>query len=154
MLENLRFEPGETENDPAFATNLCELADVYVNEAFGASHRAHASIVGPPPLLPSAGGRLLFREVEMLSRLLDEPGRPFVAVLGRREGERQARCDRRAPRALRHHPRRRGDGVHLPASRRAATVGDSLVEPDMVGECKRLLDTGRVRIPVDVVIAA
>ena len=63
MLENLRFERGETTDDPAFATNLCELADAYVNESFGASHRAHASIVGPPRVLPSAGGRLLFREV-------------------------------------------------------------------------------------------
>src|SRR5437763_955014 len=82
MLENLRFERGETTDDPAFATNLCELADAYVNEAFGASHRAHASIVGPPRLLPSAGGRLLFREVETLSRLLDAEEHPFVAVLG------------------------------------------------------------------------
>ena len=69
MLENLRFDPGETGCDPAFCTNLTELARVYVNEAFGASHRAHASIVGPPRVLPHAGGRLLVREVEVLSGL-------------------------------------------------------------------------------------
>ncbi len=57
MLENLRFEAGETDNDIAFAMSLCEPVDAYVNEAFGASHRAHASIVGPPPILPSAGGK-------------------------------------------------------------------------------------------------
>jgi len=65
MLENLRFERGETKDDPAFSTNLSELADYYVNEAFGASHRAHASIVGPPRVLPSAAGRLLLHEVEV-----------------------------------------------------------------------------------------
>src|SRR4029450_8484015 len=86
MLKNLRFERGETTDDPAFVTNLCELADAYVNEAFGASHRAHASIVGPPRLLASAGGRLLFREVETLSRLLDAEEHPFVSVLGGGEG--------------------------------------------------------------------
>src|SRR2546421_401979 len=79
MVENLRFERGETDNDPAFCVNLAALGDLYVNEAFGASHRAHASIVGPPPLMPHAGGRLLFREVEVLSRLLsDDVARPFV----------------------------------------------------------------------------
>ncbi len=73
MLENLRFERGETENSPALAVSLCETVDAYVNEAFGASHREHASIVGPPRLLPSAAGRLLVREVEVLSGLLAAP---------------------------------------------------------------------------------
>ncbi|MCU1428953.1 MAG: phosphoglycerate kinase, partial [Actinomycetia bacterium] len=63
LLENLRFDPGEEQNDPAFATNLSELGDVYVDDAFGAAHRAHASIVGPPRVLPSAAGFLLAREV-------------------------------------------------------------------------------------------
>src|SRR5690349_535742 len=82
LLENLRFEPGEEKNDPAFATNLTELADVYVDDAFGAAHRAHASIVGPPRVMPGAAGRLLAREVEVLGKLLDAPAHPFVAVLG------------------------------------------------------------------------
>ena len=82
MLENLRFEPGEEANDPGFATNLTMGYDAYVNDAFGASHRAHASIVGPPRVLPSAAGFLLAREVEVLGRLLDGADRPFVAVLG------------------------------------------------------------------------
>ncbi|MBV8950446.1 MAG: phosphoglycerate kinase, partial [Actinobacteria bacterium] len=82
LLENLRFEPGETDDDPAFADALSALGDVYVNDAFGASHRAHASIVAPPARLPSAAGRLLEREVEVLSGLLGTPRRPFVGVLG------------------------------------------------------------------------
>ncbi len=76
------LRPGRGGERPAFATNLTELGDVYVDDAFGAAHRAHASIVGPPRVMPSAAGRLLAREVEVLGRLLDEPKRPFVAVLG------------------------------------------------------------------------
>ena len=82
LLENLRFSPGEEDNDPSFVRSLVKGFDCYVNDAFGASHRMHASIVGPPSLLPSAGGRLLVREVEVLSRLLDKPPRPFIAIVG------------------------------------------------------------------------
>ncbi len=82
LLENLRFDPGETDNDPAFVERLVAGHDAYVNDAFGASHRAHASIVGPPRHLPSAAGRLLAREVEVLGGLRNSPRRPFVAVLG------------------------------------------------------------------------
>ena len=71
LLENLRFEPGETANDPDFAAALTALGDVYVDDAFGAAHRAHASIVGPPARLPCAAGRLLAREVDVLGGLLD-----------------------------------------------------------------------------------
>src|SRR5204863_2025496 len=82
LLENLRFDPGEEANDPAFVDKLVAGQDLYVDDAFGAAHRAHASIVGPPKRLPSAAGRLLAREVEVLSGLLEAPRRPFVAVLG------------------------------------------------------------------------
>jgi phosphoglycerate kinase len=82
LLENLRFEPGETANDPAFAAELAALADVYVDDAFGAAHRAHASVVAVAEILPSAAGRLMQREVEVLSRLRERPERPYVAVLG------------------------------------------------------------------------
>ena len=82
LLENLRFDPGEEANDPAFVDRLVDGFDAYVNDAFGSSHRAHASIVGPPARLPSAAGRLLEREVEVLGGLLTDPGRPFVAVVG------------------------------------------------------------------------
>ncbi len=82
VMENLRFNPGEEANDPEFVKELVSGFDFYVNDAFGACHRSHASIVGPPFLLPSAAGRLLEREVDALSILLIEPERPFVAVIG------------------------------------------------------------------------
>jgi phosphoglycerate kinase len=83
MLENVRYEPGETENDPALAAGLAELADVYVNDAFGAAHRAHASTEGVARLLPErAAGLLLEREVRTLEKVLEDPVRPLVAVLG------------------------------------------------------------------------
>ena len=82
LLENLRFEPGEATNDADFVARLVHGHDAFVNDAFGASHRAHASIVGPPRLLPAAAGWLLAREVEVLGSLRSSPRRPFVAVLG------------------------------------------------------------------------
>ena len=83
LLENLRFHAGEEKNDPAFADQLAALADVYVDDAFGSAHRAHASVVGVPERLAGkAAGRLLEREVEALGRLLGEPERPFAALLG------------------------------------------------------------------------
>ena len=82
VRENLRFHAGETANDPAFVEELVEGFDAYVNDAFGVSHRAHASVVGPPGLLPSAAGRLVETEVEALGGLLAEPVRPFVAIVG------------------------------------------------------------------------
>ncbi len=82
MLENVRFHPGEKANDPGFARALAGLADVYVNDAFGAAHRAHASTVGVARHLPAVAGMLLAREVETLSDMLADPERPFVAILG------------------------------------------------------------------------
>ncbi|HVB94957.1 MAG TPA: phosphoglycerate kinase [Acidimicrobiales bacterium] len=82
LLDNLRFQPGECDNDPAFVDKLVNGHDAYVNDAFGVSHRAHASIVGPPKFLPSAAGLLLQRELEVLGGLLGLPQRPFVAVVG------------------------------------------------------------------------
>jgi phosphoglycerate kinase len=152
LVENLRFDPGEEACDPAFSTNLSELGDVYVDDAFGAAHRAHASIVGPPRVLPAAAGRLLASEVAALGRLLDDPPRPFVGVLGGAKVSDKlgvidallARCD-----------------VLLVGGAMAFTflaaqghgVGDSLVEADRVGHCRDLLETGRIRLPSDVVVA-
>jgi len=82
VLENIRFEPGETANDPELARSLAELADLYVNDAFGAAHRAHASTEGVAHLLPCAAGRLLEREVKTLTKILERPERPLVAIVG------------------------------------------------------------------------
>ncbi len=82
MLENVRFNPGEKANDPEFAKALASLADIYVNDAFGAAHRAHASTAGVAQFLPAYAGLLLSREVETLTSMLTNPERPFVAILG------------------------------------------------------------------------
>jgi phosphoglycerate kinase len=82
LLENTRFNPGETKNDPGFARELAAHGDLYVDDAFGAAHRAHASTVGVAELLPAYAGLLLLRELEELGALLESPERPFVAVVG------------------------------------------------------------------------
>src|SRR3954452_21362260 len=82
MVENVRFFEGETSNDPELAKRYAALADVYVNDAFGSAHRAHASTEAVAHLLPSAAGRLLEREVKTLSGILDQPRRPLVAIVG------------------------------------------------------------------------
>ena len=82
MLENIRYEPGETRNDPDLVSALAELADVYVNDAFGTAHRAHASTEGIAHRLPSAAGRLMEREVQTLQEIVERPDQPLVAILG------------------------------------------------------------------------
>jgi phosphoglycerate kinase len=152
LLENLRFDPGETTDDPAFATSLCETVDAYVNDAFGASHRAHASIVGPPRVLPSAAGRLLEREVDVLSGMLDAPKRPVVAILGGAKVSDKLgvidalleRCDSILV---------GGAMAFTFLAAEGRPIGNSLVEPDRLDDCRRLLATGRVQIPVDIVVA-
>ena len=152
VLENLRFDPGEESCDPGFSANLCGGYDAYVNEAFGASHRAHASIVEPPATLPHAAGLLLEREVSVLSRLLTGDDHPFVAVLGGVKVSDKltvidallTRCDLVLV---------GGAMAFTFLLAQGRSVGASLVQPDMVDECRRLLDTGRVHIPTDIVIA-
>ena len=82
LLENVRFHPGETQNDPAFAKSLASLAEVYVNDAFGTAHRAHASTVGVASFLPAVSGFLMERELEMLGGVLNNPRKPLAAVMG------------------------------------------------------------------------
>jgi phosphoglycerate kinase len=152
MIENLRFDPGEEANDPAFATNLVELGDVYVDDAFGAAHRAHASIVGPPTILPSAAGRLLAREVEVLGGLLNEPKRPFVGILGGvkvsdKLGVIDALLERCDTLLI------GGAMAFTFLVAQGSAVGDSLVETDQIAHCRALLASGRIEIPTDVVIA-
>ncbi|HDR73783.1 MAG TPA: phosphoglycerate kinase [Methanoculleus sp.] len=82
LLENLRFHPEEKANDPAFAQQLARPAEIFVNDAFGACHRAHASVVGVPRHLPAVAGMLLHREIDVFARVLQDPGRPFAMVSG------------------------------------------------------------------------
>ncbi|WP_066192446.1 MULTISPECIES: phosphoglycerate kinase [Gracilibacillus] len=82
LIENVRFEPGETKNDPALAKEFASLADYFVNDAFGAAHRAHASTTGVAEHIPSAAGFLLEKELEVLGKALSDPERPFTAIIG------------------------------------------------------------------------
>lgn len=151
LLENLRFDPGEEANDPAFVARLVEGFDAYVNDAFGVAHRAHGSVVGPPATLPSAAGLLLAREVEVLSSLLEAPARPFVAVLGGAKVRDKigvvGSVAKVADAVL--------VGGAMAFSFLAAmgrSVGASLVDPTMVASCAALLDSGApVELPSDVV---
>ena len=150
LLDNLRFDPGETANDPAFVQALIEGHDAYVNDAFGASHRAHASIVGPPQLLPSAAGRLLHREVEVLGGMNDRPRRPFVAVMGgSKVSDKLAVIE-----ALLEHVDSLivGGGMCFTFLKaKGHNIGSSLCEDDMVETCKALLDGPKtIHLPYDI----
>ena len=150
LLENLRFDRGEEGNDPAFVAQLIEGFDAYVNDAFGASHRAHASIVGPPQHLPSAAGRLLAREVEVLLDMREHPNRPFVAVLGGSKVSDKLKVIETlltvADELL------IGGGMCFTFLKaQGHQIGDSLCEDDMVDTCKALLASGAsIRLPSDV----
>ncbi len=150
LLENLRFDPGEEGNDPAFVAKLIDGFDAYVNDAFGASHRAHASIVGPPQHLPSAAGRLLAREVEVLLDLREHPNRPFVAVLGgSKVSDKLQVID--ALLAVADELLIGGGMCFTFLKAQGHPVGDSLCEDDMVDTCKDLLGRGAaIRLPSDV----
>ena len=149
LLDNLRFSPGEEANDPAFVLELVEGHDAYVNDAFGSSHRAHASIVGPPQYLPSAAGRLLAREVEVLTDLLDAPVRPFVVILGGAKVKDKIGVLRsltaRADTVL------VGGGMAFTFLQALGhSVGASLTDPTHLEACKELLGSpGHLMLPVD-----
>lgn len=151
LLDNLRFDPGEEGNDPAFVAQLIDGFDAYVNDAFGASHRAHASIVGPPRTLPSAAGRLLEREVEVLLGLREKPLRPFVAVLGGAKVSDKLAVIEALLGVV--------DGLVIGGGMcftflvaQGNQVGDSLVEVDQVDTCRRLLEQAgdRIHLPSDI----
>ena len=151
LLENLRFDPGEEDNDDEFVVKLVEGRDLYVNDAFGASHRAHASVVGPPKHLPSAAGRLLAKEVEVLGGLLEDPDRPFVAVLGGAKvtdklSVIKALLDQVDVLVI-------GGGMCFTfLAAQGHDVGDSLLEEDQIDACKELLESGKeILLPTDVV---
>jgi len=151
LVENLRFDPREEENTPEFVARLIDGVDMYVNDAFGAAHRAHASIVGPPRSLPSAAGRLLQREVEVLGNLRDTPKRPFVAVLGGAKvsdkmGVIEALLQVVDSLVI-------GGGMCFTfLAARGYPVGDSICELDQVATCRRLLDADNaIHLPDDIV---
>ncbi len=150
LLENLRFNAGEKANDPAFVRELIQGIDLYVNDAFGASHRSHASIVGPPQHVPSAAGRLLEKEVEILGGLRTNAKRPFVAVLGGSKvsdklGVIEALLKKVDQLVV-------GGGMCFTfLAAQGHHVGASLLEEDMIETCAALLEQaqGRIVVPHD-----
>lgn len=152
LMENLRFDPGEEANDPAFVDRLCEGQDLYVLDAFGAAHRSHASVVGPPTRLPCAAGRLLAREVEVLDGLLHGAARPFVAILG---GSKVSDKLRTIETLLEHADTLIvGGGMCFTfLGAEGHSVGGSLYQDDYVDNCAHLLKTkgDAIRLPSDIV---
>jgi phosphoglycerate kinase len=148
LLENLRFHQGEEANDPDFGASLVKGFDYYVNEAFGASHRAHASIMVPPTLLPSASGPNLAREVETLLALLDAPDRPFVAITGGAKVKDKLGIMKVL--AAKVDVVIVGGGMaYTFAAAENRRIGSSLFDANYVDQCRELLDGGNVLIPVD-----
>ena len=157
LLENLRFHAEEEKNDPAFAATLASYADIYVNDAFGTAHRAHASTVGIATLLPSYAGLLMEREIEMLSKLLEAPERPFAAILGGAKVSDKIKVI--------DHLLTQVDLLILGGGMantfllaQGKAIGKSLAEPDRVDDARRILAAAeangvRVVLPVDVIVA-
>ncbi|MCL4492985.1 MAG: phosphoglycerate kinase [Nitrospirae bacterium] len=157
LLENLRFHPEEEKNDEAFSRSLAKLADYYVNDAFGAAHRAHASTVGIAKLLPAAAGFLMKKEIEYLKGAVENPVRPFVAILGGAKvsgkiGVLENLADKVDKVIV-------GGGMAYTFIKAMGyEIGDSLVEPEMMDLAKNIMDKLRKSnvkfyLPVDSVIA-
>jgi len=153
MLENLRFHPEEEANDPGFAKSLARLADLYVNDAFGTAHRAHASTEGIAHYLPAYAGRLMARELSQLGRILEDPARPLIAIMGGSKLSTKL--------GVINHLMPRLDGLCLGGAMAATflkasgdEVGRSLVEEDFVAKAAEILaQAGTVHLPLDVVVA-
>ena len=154
LLENSRFYAGETKNDPDLSDQLARLADLYVDDAFGAAHRAHATTVGVAERLPAAAGLLLEEEIDYLDGVLETPERPFVAILGGAKVSDKLGVIESLLRAA--------DSLLVGGAMcftffkaQGYEVGDSLVEDDYLEEARRLMNEAgeRLVLPVDVVVA-
>ena len=153
LLENSRFYPGETSNDPEFADQLAALADLYVNDAFGAAHRAHATTVGVAERQPAAAGFLMEEEIDYLDKVLKDPERPFVAILGgAKVSDKLGVIESLLGTA---------DSLLIGGAMcftffkaQGYEIGNSLVEDDYLEEAKRLMEEAgdRLVLPVDVVV--
>lgn len=154
VLENTRFYPGETKNDPTMAAQLAKLADLYVNDAFGSAHRAHASTEGVAHHLPAVAGLLMEKEIQYLGQALADPKRPFVAILGGAKVSDKIEVIRnlltKADQVL------IGGGMaNTFFAAQGKAMADSLVEADAIETAKALLasGSGKLQLPVDFVVA-
>jgi phosphoglycerate kinase len=156
LLENVRFHAGETSKDDVArgecADALASRADVFVDDAFGAVHRKHASVYDVAQRLPHAAGDLVRREVEVLQRLTDSPDRPYVVVLGgSKVSDKLAVIENLLPTVDRLLV---GGGMCFTfLAARGQGVGKSLLEADQVDACRSLLESGKIVLPVDIVVA-
>lgn len=154
LLENVRFEPGEEKNDPELVEQLARLGDAFVLDAFGSAHRAHASVSGVAGRLPHAAGLLLHNEVEALSRLLHDPARPYVVIIGgAKVSDKIKVIENLLPRVDRMLI---GGGMMFTFIRaRGGQIGNSLVEEDQVAYARQLLEQygDRLMLPTDAVAA-
>jgi len=154
VLENTRFHAGETKNDPAMAKELASLADIFVNDAFGSAHRAHASTAGVADYLPAVAGFLMEKEIQYLGQAIDDPKRPFVAILGGAKVSDKIGVVRNLL--------KKADMVLIGGGMantffkaQGYPVGDSLAEDEALDTARELVKEGanKLRLPVDVVIA-
>ena len=152
LLENLRFHAGEEQNDADFSRRLASLADLFVNDAFGAAHRAHASTVGVAEYLPAVAGLLMARELEMLGAALESPARPFAAVFGgAKVSDKLAVLQRLAPDV---DTLMVGGGMAATFLKaRGHDMGTSLVEEEWVPAARELMGRSDILLPVDVVVS-
>jgi phosphoglycerate kinase len=154
LLENTRFHAGETKNDPEMARQLAELAEIYVNDAFGSAHRAHASTEGVANYLPAVAGFLMEQEIKYLGEAVSNPKHPFIAILGGAKISDKIGVIRN----LLHKADQiliGGGMANTFFKSQGYPVGDSLVEDEVLDTARQLLQEGgsRLRLPVDVVIA-
>ena len=154
LLENTRFYPGETKNDPQMARDLAKLADLYVNDAFGSAHRAHASTEGVAHYLPAVAGLLMEKEIRYLGQALENPERPFIVILGgAKVGDKVEVIRNLLSKA--DHLLIGGGMANTFFEAQGLEMADSLVEPDALQTAKDLLAAGKgkLHLPVDFVIA-
>ena len=154
LLENTRFNPGETKNDPEMAKKLASFADLYVNDAFGSAHRAHASTEGVAHYIPGVAGFLMQKEIQYLGDAIANPDRPFIAILGGAKiSDKIGVIENLLERA--DQVLIGGGMANTFFKAQGYPVGDSLVEDEVLNEARELLQKGgkRLRLPVDVVIA-
>lgn len=156
LLENIRFEKGEEKNDPVLSRRLADLADLFVNDAFGTAHRAHASTAGVAEYIPAVAGLLMIKEIEVLTRCIDNPGRPLVAILGGAKVSDKINVIRRflqlADKLL------IGGGMaNTFLAAQGSAMGDSLLESDLLDQANRLLEESKqsrcaIVLPEDLVV--
>jgi phosphoglycerate kinase len=153
LLENLRFHPGETTNDPSFARELSSLADVYVNDAFGAAHRAHASTVGAASFFKQpAAGLLMEKEADFLTRVLEHPARPYVAIIGGSKVSDKAGVIKSLLPRIDYLILGGGAAFNF-LKARGIGIGKSLWEPDLAEQIRPLSGDPKLILPSDVVVA-